>query len=599
MRRFFLSLVFISFCSLPFSVYSAEVSDAPGIQWEDWSDGLFDRAQKETRYVLLNMEAVWCHWCHVMEEKTYHHPEVVKLIQEKFIPVKVDQDANPDLSLRYENFGWPATVIFNPKGGEKIKLRGYIPAPRLLQIMRVILEKPDADLSELEEPIAPSENAFLTQDQIETIKREHFNFYDDENGGWGLMLKLIDPNHLEYAMIQAQKRNSMEEEMARRTLDQALKLLDPIAGGFYQYSDEPDWSSPHYEKIMWIQTDYMRLYSLAYAIWDERKYLEAAKATARYLKTILRSEEGAFYTSQDADVSQEITGKQYYNLDAEGRRKLGIPRIDKNIYARENGWVISSLAHLYAVTGDDVYIEDAKKAAEWVMQNRALPGGGFKHGEKDRRGPFFGDTLAMGQAFLDLHVATGERHWLANAQMALEFIAENFQDMESGGFISAPVSEKAAGVFKNPLKKKEENVKLVRLAMRIYHYTAHESYKQMAEHAMRYLASPALIKNEKFVAGLILADAELASDPDHITIVGYKDEAMSKKLYLAGLRYPATYKRIEWWDKREGPLPNADIQYPQLDQPAAFACAARLCSLPVLDPNKLAASVDRLKRKRI
>ena len=87
--------------------------NAAKIDWQPWSDGVFERAARENRFVLLDLEAVWCHWCHVMDEVTYSDPKVVALIKSRYIPVRVDQDSRPDISRRYENYGWPATVVFN------------------------------------------------------------------------------------------------------------------------------------------------------------------------------------------------------------------------------------------------------------------------------------------------------------------------------------------------------------------------------------------------------------------------------------------------------------------------------------------------------
>ena len=98
-----------------------------GIEWQRWSEDIFERAKRENRFVLLDLEAVWCHWCHVMEEITYHDPKVIELIKARYIPVRVDQDSRPDLSNRYEYYGWPATVVFNTDGSEIVKRRGYIP----------------------------------------------------------------------------------------------------------------------------------------------------------------------------------------------------------------------------------------------------------------------------------------------------------------------------------------------------------------------------------------------------------------------------------------------------------------------------------------
>src|SRR5689334_8883700 len=97
------------------------------IAWQPFNDSVFDRAQREERLVLMDLEAVWCHWCHEMDETTYRDPDVRRLVAERFIAVRVDQDSRPDLSNRYEDYGWPATVIFGADGRELVKMQGYIP----------------------------------------------------------------------------------------------------------------------------------------------------------------------------------------------------------------------------------------------------------------------------------------------------------------------------------------------------------------------------------------------------------------------------------------------------------------------------------------
>jgi uncharacterized protein len=170
---------------------------------------------------------------------------------------------------------------------------------------------------------------------------------------------------------------------------------------------------------------------------------------------------GAFYVSQDADLDHDTDGHKYYVLSDAERRKLGMPRVDKNLYARENGWAISALAAYFDVTNDPKVLAIAERAAKWVIANRALPNGGFRHGAKDRGGPFLGDTLAMGQAFLDLYVATGNRDWLTSAGKAGDFVA-TFRD-EAGGFVTSKTSEGKTGVLAKPAKLMDDQVQVARL----------------------------------------------------------------------------------------------------------------------------------------
>src|SRR3954470_24003429 len=108
---------------------------AEALKWNGWDDDLFARAAAEKRFVILDLEAVWCHWCHVMEETTYADPAVVRLVNENYIAVKVDQDARPDLSNRYEDYGWPATIVFDARGGEIIERSGYIPPAEFAAVL--------------------------------------------------------------------------------------------------------------------------------------------------------------------------------------------------------------------------------------------------------------------------------------------------------------------------------------------------------------------------------------------------------------------------------------------------------------------------------
>jgi uncharacterized protein YyaL (SSP411 family) len=129
----------------------------------------------------------------------------------------------------------------------------------------------------------------------------------------------------------------------------------------------------------------------------------------------------------------------------------------------------------------------------------------------------------------------------------------------------------------------------------LYHFTGRAKYKQTAALAMRYVATPEVARTHRIlVAGPLLADMELNSDPAHVTIIGAKNDPQATQLFAAAIRYPSGYKRVEWLDQREGPLPNTDVEFPAMKKAAAFACANKRCSLPVFKPEGVAAMVDRL-----
>jgi uncharacterized protein YyaL (SSP411 family) len=372
--------------------------------------------------------------------------------------------------------------------------------------------------------------------------------------------------------------------MARETLEAQRQLIDPVWGGVYQYSTDGDWKHPHFEKIMQMQAENLRSYAQAYALWKDPAHLDAAKKIREYLHTFLTSSDGAFYTSQDADLVPGEHSASYFALSDADRRKRGIPRVDQHIYARENGWAINALATLYGATGDESALADAIRAAEWIIANRSLPGGGFRHDAQDAGGPYLGDSIYMARAFLKLYAVTAERKWLQRAEETAQFVEAKFKS--DIGYIA--YVQPLAGKLK-PKPQVDENAAVFRLFNLVRHYTGRETYEKAAQHAMRYLAAPAIGENHGYaVAGILLADNELTAQPLHVTVVGKKDDPAACSLFMAAIALPANYKRVEWWDQREGPMPNPDVQYPTFEKAAGFVCVNRRCSAPIFDPAKIA-----------
>jgi uncharacterized protein len=573
---------------------AAAAVDGP-IRWQSWSDRLFEQAQQEKRLVLLDLEAIWCHWCHVMDETTYKDPVVVQLLQKGYIAVKVDQDGRPDLSNRYEEYGWPATIIFDSKGKELAKLSGYQPPERMRAMLKAFLDDPTPGPSAIESrPVTFTSTGGLTKELLEELQKDHVDNYDTKYGSWGTVHKFLQSDPVEYSMELAATGDEQGRKMAIQTLDAQFKLLDPVWGGVFQYSHGGDWDHPHFERIMSVQSSNMRIYALAYAQFKNPKYRDAAAKIDGYLKNFLTSPEGAFYTSQDADLKQGQHAEGYFKLNDAGRRKLGIPRIDKHVYSRENGWVIEALAVLAGTTGEKAYLDDAIRAANWIVANRSLPDGGFRHDQKDTAGPYLGDNVAMGKAFLQLYATTADRAWLKRAEDAARFIAANFSNLDGmPGLVTSKITNPADPL--RPMPQKGENIDVTRFANLLYHYSGNAEVKKLAEQGMKYLAMPDIAQRRP-TAGVLLCNREMNSDPTHITIVGSKSDAEAQKLYAAALQYPGGYLRVEWWDDAEGALPNPDVQYPKLKRAAAFACTAGRCSTPIYAPARIAEVVEKFRK---
>jgi uncharacterized protein YyaL (SSP411 family) len=562
------------------------------LNWRPWSDAVFADAKCEQKFVLLDLEAVWCHWCHVMDAKTYSDPAVIKLLDSHYIVVKADQDSRPDLSSRYEDYGWPATVVFDGNAHEIVKRQGYLAPDEMASMLQAIIDDPTPGSSiEADAKLVIPSSPLLTDALRAGLKNNYLAGYDSAQGSWGTYQKYLDWDSVEYSMELARLTDDAQaEHMARQTLTEQLHLLDPAWGGVYQYSMGGDWNSPHFEKVMQMQAENLRIYSLAYSQWRDPAYLHAAQEIRRYLATFLASPDGAFYTSQDADLIEGKHSADYFALDDATRRKLGVPRVDKHIYARENGWAIAGLVALYDATGDASVLKDATRSARWVLANRLLPGGGFRHGSKDVAGPFLGDTVAMARAFLALYGATGDREWLTHAEAAMKFIGRNFRDAEGAGFLT---SKTPTDKSYTPHPQRDENVMVARTANLLSYYSGDAQFEDLAKQAMRYLAAAPIVFRLP-ASSALLADLELGSAPLHLTIVGQKDDPVAQNLFQAALRYPSSYKRVEWWDAREARLPNPDVQYPQLSRAAAFVCTGRACSPPIFKAEDVSGRVDKL-----
>ncbi|HWZ86917.1 MAG TPA: DUF255 domain-containing protein [Thermoanaerobaculia bacterium] len=558
------------------------------VAWRGWSDAAFTAARREHRLVLLDLGAVWCHWCHVMEETTYRDPKVVALLERHFVAVRVDQDSRPDLSNRYEDYGWPATIIFDATGKELVKFAGYIPPARMAALLEAVVADPTPGPSAMPET-ASAGSAALTPELRKDLEALVATRYDQEHGGWGFSKKYLDWDSVEYCALRAGAGDADAERMARQTLEKSRRLIDPVWGGLYQYSDSGDWDHPHFEKLAQFQAEGMRLYAEAYRRWRNPADLAAARDIHRYARAFLTSPEGASYVSQDADLVAGEHSGTYYALDDAGRRRRGIPRVDTHVYSRETAWMANALAALYAATGERAFLEEALSAARWIVAARALPGGGFRHDASDAAGPYLGDTVAAGRAFLALYAATGDRAWLSRARGAADDLEKTFAVAGTPGFASAV----ARGLYAPPRPQRDENVLAARFLNLLFRYTGDPRYRRGAGEAMRFLAAREVA--EKFpTASILLVDAELSSEPAHLTVVGPREDPRTQALLVAAVGLPGGYRRIELWDRREGPLPNSDVEFPELDAPAAFACSGTRCSLPALTPDALRQRAERL-----
>src|ERR1700728_1646364 len=181
------------FCALVLLPFARAMAGETPIDWERWSDSVFAKAKSQGRFVLLDLGTVWCHWCHVMEEVTYRDPSVIELVGKRYLAVRVDADSRPDLSDRYEDYGWPATIVFNNDGSEIVKRRGYLPPAQMASMLQAIIDDPSPGPSVVPEaPLVPSAETALGSARQSILRQTLVESYDHTNRGWGTGQKFLD-----------------------------------------------------------------------------------------------------------------------------------------------------------------------------------------------------------------------------------------------------------------------------------------------------------------------------------------------------------------------------------------------------------------------
>ena len=586
MKQINIFLLYLITFSFSLTLAASTATNQHLLKWKNWDASAFAAAKQENKFILLDLEAVWCHWCHVMDQETYSNPAVVQYLTENFITIKVDQDSRPDLALKYKDYGWPATIFFDSNGIEIVKRAGYIAPNSMLSLLKAIVKDPSPEnISNVLRNEKPSNNTALPEAIRVQLLTNHQQSLDQEVGGLVTFQKFIDIDTMEYTLTNILRGETANKDWAIITLNNALKLQDPVWGGFYQYSTDGDWEHPHFEKIVKFQARYIKIYAFAYSIFRDKRYLKAAENTANYVKKYLTDDNGGFYVSQDADYIPGKHSDEYFKLDDLKRKNLGTPRVDKNIYSRENGWLIEALSYLYEVTENPQYLNQAIQSLNTIEKGYLNNEGGFSHQALTAQSHsrfYQSDNTAMGKAYLQLYRATAERRYLKASLKVADFIHNNFYNSNGSYDLAA-----ADGTPISYDPQIGESIALARYFSALFHISGVIDHFKNAKHVMKFLSREKVALASIIESGILLVDNEMNNLPFHITIIGSKQSAIAKQLFTAGLAVPSLVKRIEWWDRKDGKLMNEDVKYPYLTKPAAFVCTNSICSLPLRTPEKL------------
>jgi|HubBroStandDraft_2_1064218.scaffolds.fasta_scaffold02177_6 uncharacterized protein YyaL (SSP411 family) len=310
------------------------------IQWHEWGEEAFVAAQRENKPILLDIGAVWCHWCHVMDRESYDNPEIAEIVNQHFIAVKVDRDERPDIDSRYQvavssisgQGGWPLTAFLTPDGkpfygGTYFPPDDHYGRPSfkrvLLSISNAYHEKNDDVIEQarlVEGAISHAESfagksGEFSPAVIDAIVKSALKMFDPQNGGFGSAPKFPHSAALDL-LIDRWVRTGDEKlrSVFVTTLEKMARggVYDQLAGGFHRYSVDERWIVPHFEKMCYDNSELLKNYVHAYQATGSEFFASVARDIIRWMDEWLSDREhGGFYASQDADYSMDDDGDYF------------------------------------------------------------------------------------------------------------------------------------------------------------------------------------------------------------------------------------------------------------------------------------------------
>ena len=323
------------------------------IDWHEWGEEAFARAKKEDKPMLLDIGAVWCHWCHVIDRESYENPVIAKIINENFVPVKVDRDERPDVDARYQSAisaisgqgGWPLTGFLMPDGKPFFGGTYYPPEDQFGRpgFRRVLLAVADSYKNKKADLLKAAETLADSVAQAEVFTGAHGKFdaeivdshvqaitqlFDIKNGGFGKAPKFPHCSAVDLVLERYQQTKERHLlAMAETTLEKMARggVYDQLAGGFHRYSVDERWLVPHFEKMSYDNSELLKNYLHGWQAAQNVFLRSTAESIVEWINQDLSDQtNGGFYASQDADYSLDDDG-DYFTWTLEELRAALLP----------------------------------------------------------------------------------------------------------------------------------------------------------------------------------------------------------------------------------------------------------------------------------
>jgi uncharacterized protein YyaL (SSP411 family) len=397
------------------------------IGWHDWSERAFARAAAERKPVLLSLVTAWSAECAAMDRTTYAHPLVVSLVDERFVPIRVDADRRPDVNERYNLGGWPTTACLT-SDGDVLNAGTYFDADRMMAMLQQVADAWRDRSAEIlaraharkRVPAAPASSLNLSVSATDYFRSLLIDRFDAVHGGFGGAPKVPHARALNAALVLGDNDAELSE-IVEVTLDKMNALWDPDGGGFFRYARNADWSGPGAEKTLEDNAALLHVYIEAAIRRHSEEFRNRAAELVRWITRTLADEtDGGFYNAQAGVV------------------------VDRSMYVDRNAEMVSAFLRAAALF-DDPWLRDfALRSLERVILPGYSPGGGVGHisgpaqqpsqrTNNDVRG-LLADQIAVASALIWAHAATGQLPYSMLAAELTQYTIRTMWDEEAGSF---------------------------------------------------------------------------------------------------------------------------------------------------------------------
>ncbi len=446
------------------------------IDWHEWGDAAFARARSEDKPILLDIGAVWCHWCHVIDRESYENVEIAKIINEHFIAVKVDRDERPDVDSRYQSAvsaisgqgGWPLTgfLLSDGKpffGGTYFPPEDQMGRPGFRRVLLAVADSYRNKRAELERAANSLADA-VSQAEVFTGARADFDLgvvdvqvksitqlFDIKNGGFGRAPKFTHSSAIDLILERYQQTKEKHLlAIAETTLEKMARggIYDQLAGGFHRYSVDERWLVPHFEKMSYDNSELLKNFLHGWQLTQNPFLRETAEGIIGWVNEVLSDQDnGGFYASQDADYSLDDDG-DYFTWSLDELRAALLPeeaRVMELYYdveahgemhhnpAKNVLWIASDPADIAKRLGlDETVVRLTIAKAKGKMLAARIP----------RPTPFIDKTMYVSwnamfvSAYLDAARALGGSHGAGSRAFALKTLDRILKEVwsETRGF---------------------------------------------------------------------------------------------------------------------------------------------------------------------